>query len=53
VLGWAVLGEAITARTLLAGAIIVAAVALIVSAHAAAPSRRERSSALPARATSG
>ena len=31
-LGWAVLGEAIARRTLLAGAIIVAAVALIVSA---------------------
>jgi drug/metabolite transporter (DMT)-like permease len=33
-LGWAVLGEAITGRTLLAGGIIVGAVALIVSAPA-------------------
>ncbi|MGH2738013.1 MAG: EamA family transporter, partial [Actinomycetota bacterium] len=31
-LGWAILGEAVTARTLLAGAVIVTAVALIVSA---------------------
>jgi len=31
-LGWAILGEAVTARTLMAGAVIVAAVALIVSA---------------------
>lgn len=41
-LGWAVLGEAITPRVLLAGAAIVAAVALIVSAGSsreAAPSR--------------
>jgi drug/metabolite transporter (DMT)-like permease len=34
-LGWAILGEAVTARTLLAGAVIVTAVALIVSAHPA------------------
>jgi drug/metabolite transporter (DMT)-like permease len=32
-LGWAVLGEAVTTRTLLAGGIIVAAVALIVSSR--------------------
>lgn len=32
-LGWAILGEAVTARTLLAGAVIVTAVALIVSAR--------------------
>jgi drug/metabolite transporter (DMT)-like permease len=31
-LGWAVLGEAVNLRTLLAGAVIVAAIALIVSA---------------------
>jgi drug/metabolite transporter (DMT)-like permease len=34
-LGWLVLGEAITARTLLAGGVIVVAVALIVSARRA------------------
>ncbi len=34
-LGWAILGEAVTARTLLAGAVIVTAVALIVSARPA------------------
>jgi drug/metabolite transporter (DMT)-like permease len=34
-LGWAVLGEAVTGRTLLGGAIIVTAVALIVSARPA------------------
>lgn len=47
-LGWAVLGEEITTRTLVAGGIVVAAVALIVSARAPArvpearpePSRR-------------
>jgi drug/metabolite transporter (DMT)-like permease len=46
-LGWAFLGEAISLRTLLAGGVIVAAVALIVSARLrpvraqlAAPSRR-------------
>jgi drug/metabolite transporter (DMT)-like permease len=51
-LGWAVLGEQITGRTLVAGVIIVAAVALIVSSHALDPShRRRRSSALSARAT--
>lgn len=33
-LGWAILSEAVTARTLIAGAVIVAAVALIVSARA-------------------
>ena len=38
-LGWAVLGEAIDARVLVAGGIIVASVALIVSAPAA-PARR-------------
>ncbi|HYZ10883.1 MAG TPA: EamA family transporter [Actinomycetota bacterium] len=32
-LGWAILGEAITARTFVAGAVIVTAVALIVSAR--------------------
>jgi drug/metabolite transporter (DMT)-like permease len=32
-LGWAILGEAITGRTLIAGGVIVAAVALIVSAQ--------------------
>ncbi len=35
-LGWAILDESVTARTLLAGLIIVSAVALIVSARAAA-----------------
>jgi drug/metabolite transporter (DMT)-like permease len=34
-LGWAILGEAVTARMLMAGAVIVAAVALIVSASPA------------------
>ncbi len=34
-LGWAILGEVVTARTLLAGAVIVTAVALIVSARSA------------------
>lgn len=34
-LGWMILGEAVTARTLLAGAVIVIAVALIVSARPA------------------
>jgi drug/metabolite transporter (DMT)-like permease len=33
ILGWAILGEAVTTRTLLAGAVIVTAVALIVSAR--------------------
>jgi len=33
-LGWAILSEAVTTRTLIAGAVIVAAVALIVSARA-------------------
>jgi drug/metabolite transporter (DMT)-like permease len=37
-LGWALLGETITGRTLLAGAIIVAGVALIVMARAPQPS---------------
>lgn len=36
-LGWAVLGEPVTVRTLVAGAIIVVAVALIVTARAARP----------------
>jgi drug/metabolite transporter (DMT)-like permease len=36
-LGWAILGEAITARTLIAGAVIVAGVALIVSAREPRP----------------
>jgi drug/metabolite transporter (DMT)-like permease len=39
-LGWAILGEAVTSRTLLAGAVIVTAVALIVSARSA-PNRVE------------
>jgi drug/metabolite transporter (DMT)-like permease len=34
-LGWAILGEAVTGRTLLAGGVIVTAVALIVSARPA------------------
>jgi drug/metabolite transporter (DMT)-like permease len=37
VLGWAILGEHVGARTLIAGAIIVVGVALIVSARAAEP----------------
>jgi drug/metabolite transporter (DMT)-like permease len=36
-LGWAILGETVTARTGIAGAVIVAAVALIVSARPAMP----------------
>jgi drug/metabolite transporter (DMT)-like permease len=44
-LGWAVLGEGIGARTLVAGAIILAAVALIVSAkQAPQPARTARAS---------
>lgn len=41
-LGWAVLGEHVTGRTLLAGGIIVAAVALIVSARPAPAARATR-----------
>jgi drug/metabolite transporter (DMT)-like permease len=37
-LGWALLGETITARTLLAGAVIVVGVALIVTARSPQPS---------------
>jgi drug/metabolite transporter (DMT)-like permease len=37
VLGWALLGEAITGRTLLAGAVIVVAVALIVTSRTPQP----------------
>ena len=40
-LGWIVLDEIITARTLIAGGVILVAVALIVSAGGAARSRRE------------
>jgi drug/metabolite transporter (DMT)-like permease len=40
-LGWAVLGEAISARTMLAAAIIVGAVALIVSARSVKAPKRE------------
>ena len=47
-LGWAVLGEAITPRVLLAGAAIVAAVALIVSAREGKQAARE-----PARELAG
>lgn len=43
-LGWAFLGEGLTPRTALAGAVIVAGVALIV----VAPQRRKRRSPLPA-----
>jgi drug/metabolite transporter (DMT)-like permease len=39
-LGWIVLDETITARTLIAGGVILVAVALIVSAGGAARSRR-------------
>ena len=42
-LGWLLLGEEVTLRTLLAGAVIVAGVALIV----AAPQRRRRRDRLP------
>jgi drug/metabolite transporter (DMT)-like permease len=37
ILGWIILGEPITARTVLAGAIIVAAVALIITARSRVP----------------
>jgi drug/metabolite transporter (DMT)-like permease len=40
-LGWVVLDEVITPRTLIAGGVILVAVALIVSAGGAARSRRE------------
>ena len=40
-LGWIVLDEIVTARTLIAGGVILVAVALIVSAGGAARSRRE------------
>lgn len=43
-LGWAILSEAITPRTLIAGAVIVAAVALIVSARPPREPRRRRES---------
>jgi drug/metabolite transporter (DMT)-like permease len=43
VLGWAILGEPVTARTMVAMAVIVVAVVLIVSApKTARPARRER-----------
>jgi drug/metabolite transporter (DMT)-like permease len=51
VLGWAFLGEAIDARTLLAGAIVVAGVALIVSAPSVPRRARDRSSLAAARGT--
>lgn len=44
-LGWAVLAEAITVRTLIAGAVIVVAVALIVSAR---PAKQPASAPAPA-----
>jgi drug/metabolite transporter (DMT)-like permease len=49
VLGWLILGEAITPRTLVAGSIIVFAVALIITARArmAAPRPRPLSAPLP------
>jgi drug/metabolite transporter (DMT)-like permease len=50
-LGWVWLDEAITARTLLAGAIILAAVALIVSARTAPDSTPARSSLVGLRGT--
>lgn len=40
-LGWAILGEAVTGRTLLAGGVIVTAVALIVSARPASKPTEE------------
>lgn len=43
-LGWAILGEAITVRTLVAGGIVLAAVALIVSAQ---PRRAEPAPGVP------
>ena len=50
-LGWAVAGEAVTLRTLIAAALVVAAVALIITsrAHRAhrEPSRNELSSEIP------
>jgi drug/metabolite transporter (DMT)-like permease len=52
-LGWAVLGESVGLRVLVAGAIIVGSVALIVSARpapAAAPAARRLRAALAARA---
>ena len=50
-LGWSILGEAVTARTLLAGGVIVAGVALIVSARSL-PSRARGRSTAEARAES-
>jgi drug/metabolite transporter (DMT)-like permease len=44
-LGWLVLDETITARTVAAGAVIVASVALIVSSRRAPESKRERAPA--------
>ena len=52
-LGWALLGEPVDARTLTAGAVIVAGVALIVTATArAAPARRRSRAELAAKPTS-
>jgi drug/metabolite transporter (DMT)-like permease len=47
-LGWAILGEAITPRALLAGAAIVTAVALIVSVRPPAADRESASHGAPA-----
>ncbi|HVM17204.1 MAG TPA: EamA family transporter [Gaiellaceae bacterium] len=48
-LGWAVLGEAISARTLVAGGVVLAAVALIVSARPAPRRRGEPTGRAPSR----
>jgi drug/metabolite transporter (DMT)-like permease len=48
-LGWLVLGEAISLRTLVAGGVVLAAVALIVSARPALPARSGSSRRAPSR----